>query len=107
MIQIPLTSAPEQFFSIVIKEVKYDVRVTLNSRTGIWSIGLSKKGKDIISGIPLLAGVDIFDQHNLGIGKGYIVNLENSNKDPSRTGLGTSSKLFILTEEEIENGSSV
>ena len=107
MIEIPLNSNPEQRFSVVINETKYEVRVILNSRTGIWTMDLSVQGQEVITGIALLAGVDIFEQYNLNIGKGYIVNLENSRRDPSKTGLGRNSKLFILTEEEIENGSSV
>ena len=107
MIEVPLTSNPEQLFSIVINEIKYEVRVVLNSRTGIWSISLSLQGEEIITGIPLLPGVDIFEQHNLRLGKAYVVNLENPDRDPSKTGLGVSSKLFILAEEEVENASSV
>jgi hypothetical protein len=107
MIEIPLNSNPEQLFTVVINETKHDVRVTLNSRTGIWSIGFSIGTNHLISGVPLLPGVDIFEQHNLDIGKGYVVNLEHSNRDPNKTGLGTSSKLFILTQEEIGNGASV
>jgi len=100
MIEIPLSSKPEQLFSIIIKEVKYDVRVVLNSRTGIWSIALANQNTDLVNGISLLLGIDIFEQHNLDIGRGYVINLEDSNKDPSKTGLGTSSKLFILDEGE-------
>lgn len=107
MIEIPLNSNPEQRFNIVINEVKYEVRVILNSRTGIWTMDLSTQNEEIVTGIALLPGVDIFEQYNLDIGKGYAVNLENPRRDPTKTGLGTNSKLFILTEEEIENGSSV
>lgn len=107
MIEIPLNSKPEQRFTIVINETKYDVRVIINSRTGIWTMDLSSQNTELVSGIALLPGVDIFEQYNLNIGKGYVVNLENPRRDPTKTGLGTNSKLFILTEEEIENGSSV
>ena len=107
MIEIPLTSKPEQLFSIVIKATKYDMRVILNSRTGNWSLDLAVAGVDLVSGIALLGGVDIFGQYNLDIGIGYIVNLENPRQDPSRTEFGKVSRLFILTEEELQNGSSV
>ena len=107
MIEIPLTSKPEQLFSIVIKATKYDMRVILNSRTGNWSLDLAAGGVDLVSGIALLPGVDIFDQYNLDIGIGYIVNLENPRQDPSRNEFGKVSRLFILTEEELQNGSSV
>jgi len=107
MIEIPLTSKPEQLFSIVIKATKYDMRVILNSRTGNWSLDLAVGGIDLVSGIALLGGADIFDQYNLDIGIGYIVNLENPGQDPTRDQFGKLSRLFILTEEELQNGSSV
>ena len=107
MIEIPLTSKPEQLFSIPINTVKYDMRVILNSRTGNWSLDLAVAGVDLVSGIALLGGVDIFGQYNLDIGIGYIVNLENPRQAPSRTEFGKLSRLFILTEEELQNGSSV
>ena len=107
MIEIPLISKPEQLFSIVIKDTKYDMRVILNSRTGNWSLDLAAGGIDLVSGIALLPGVDIFYQYNLDIGIGYIVNLENPRQDPSRDQFGKLSRLFIVTEEELQNGSSV
>jgi len=107
MIEIPLTSKPEQLFSIVIKETKYDIRVLLNSRTGVWSLDLAAGGKDLVSGIALLPGADIFGQYNLGIGIGYIINLESPRQDPTRDEFGKLSRLFILTEEELQDGSPV
>ena len=107
MIEIPLTSKPEQLFSIVIKETKYDIRVLLNSRTGVWSLDLAAGGKDLVSGIALLPGADIFEQYNLDIGMGYIINLDNPRQDPTRDEFGKLSRLFILTEEELQDGSSV
>jgi len=107
MIEIPLSSKPEQLFSIVIKATKYDMRVILNSRTGNWSLDLAVGGVDLVNGIALLGGADIFDQYNLDIGIGYIVNLENPGQDPTRDQFGKLSRLFIITEEELQNGSSV
>ena len=107
MIEIPLSSKPEQLFSIVIKTTKYDMRVILNSRTGNWSLDLAAGGIDLVSGIALLPGADIFGQYNLDIGIGYIINLESPRQDPTRDEFGKLSRLFILTEEELQNGSSV
>jgi len=104
MIEIPLNSSPEQLFSVTIEQQAYDIRVVLNSRTGIWAMSLSIEGSPVISGVPLLSGVDIFKQHSLPISNAYVVNLNKTNQDPGSSGLGTISKLVILTEEEIGNG---
>lgn len=104
MIEVPLNSNPEQLFSITLNGNTYDCRVILNSRTGVWSISFSQSGVDIVIGISLLGGVDILNQYNIPIENAYIVNLDNTNQDPTKTNLGTVAKLFILTEEEVSGG---
>jgi len=104
MIEVPLNSNPEQLFSITLNGNTYDCRVILNSRTGVWSISFSQSGVDIIVGVYLLGGVDILNQYNIPIENAYIVNLDNTNQDPTKTNLGTVAKLFILTEEEVSGG---
>lgn len=103
MIEIPLTSDPEQLFSVVLNEIKYDMRVMLNSRTAIWSASFSNNGVKIIDNVALLGGIDIFDQYNFGIKNMFVVNLDKLNRDPSRDNLGTIAKLFMLTDEELSN----
>jgi hypothetical protein len=101
MIEIPLDSNPEQLFSITLSGETYDCRVVLNSRTGIWNISFSKSGVDIVLGVPLLGGVDILKQYLIPISNMYVLNLDQPKLDPSKVGLGVSSKLFILTDEEV------
>ena len=104
MIEIPLTSAPEQLLTVTIRGNTYDCRVKINSRSGVWSISFSQFGVDIVNGVPLLAGIDILKQHNLPIDNAYVVNLDDPKLDPSSDNLGVSSKLFILTDEEVSGG---
>lgn len=101
MIEIPLTSSPEQLFSITLDGNNYDCRVMLNSRWSTWSISFSQSNVDIINGVPLLGGIDIMGQYNIPISDMYVVNLDNPRKDPSKTNLGTSAKLFIVTDAEV------
>jgi len=101
MIEIPLTSDPEQLFNITIEGENFDIRVILNSRTSVWSINFSQAGVDLIEGVPLLGGVDILKQHNLPISNIFLVNLDDSNLDPDKTNLGTAARLFILEDEEV------
>lgn len=104
MIEIPLNSSPEQLFSITLEGNTYDCRVILNSRTGVWSISFAQSGVDIINGISLLGGVDILKQYNIPVENAYVVNLDNTNQDPTRDNLGVVAKLFILTDEEVSGG---
>lgn len=102
MIELPLTTSPEQIFSTAIQGNTYNLKVMLNSRVPMWTIDVSTSSETLITGVPLLGGVDIFKQHNIPIERAYVVNLDNPSLDPSLD-LGTVSKLFILTEEEIQN----
>ncbi len=101
MIEIPLTNSPEQKFSINLGGETYDFRVLLSSRTGKWSMDISKNGIDLVNGVYLVGGVDILAQYNLPIKNAYVVNLDDRRLDPNKEGLGTSSKLFLLTDSEI------
>lgn len=101
MIEIPLTASPEQIFSILISDNVYDIRVILNSRTGVWSISFAQNGTDILNGIALVGGVDILNQFNIPITNAYVINLENPTLDPNKTNLGIVAKLFILTDDEV------
>ena len=102
MIEIPLNASPEQEFSITVDKTTYNLRVILNSRTSTWTIDVSTSSGPLLYGVSLLGGVDIFKQYNIPINNAYVVNLDKPNLDPGKE-LGIVSKLFILTEEEIQN----
>lgn len=104
MIEVPLNSSPEQLFSITLNGNTYDCRIVLNSRTGVWSISFAQSGIDIINGVALLGGIDILKQYNIPINNMIIVNLDRANEDASKSGLGTISKLFVLTDAEVSSG---
>ena len=103
MIEIPLNSNPEQLFSVVLEGEIYECRVVYNSRKDTWTISFAQNGEDIITGINLLGGVDILEQYTLPIENMYVVNLDDSSLDATADNLGTVSKLFLLTEEEVSD----
>jgi len=111
MIEIPLTNDPEQIFSIRLNNVNYDFRVILNSRAnngrGLWTVDISRQGVDIISGLTLVSGVNIVSQYNLPFTNLFMVNLNNPELDPTKANFGTGSKLFTLSEEELNNVQTV
>lgn len=101
MIEIPLTDSPEQIFNITINDEVYDVRVIWNTRIEQWSISFEQEGVGVLTGIALAGGVDIFSQYTVALQNGFVVNLENARLDPPLEGLGTTSKLFLLTDDEV------
>lgn len=104
MIEIPLNANPEQLFSIVLSGETYDIRVALNSRLGVWTLSFSQLGEPVLSGVSLVGGIDILNQYNIPVTNMYIVNLDQPELDPSRDNLGSVSRLFILTDEEVSGG---
>lgn len=104
MIEIPLNSSFEQLFSIVISGNTYDCRVSYNHRAGIWVMSFRQGDTSIVEGIPLVGGVDLLKHHDIDISNIFAVNVENPNEDAGADNLGTSVRLFVLTDEEIGNG---
>ena len=102
MIEIPLNSNPEQLFTMVLDGHTYDFRVISNSRLKIWSMGISKDGVQLVDNIALLGGVNIMAQYNIGIREAYIINMNEPSLDPAFDSLGTTSKLVLVTDGEIE-----
>lgn len=97
MIEIPLTSDPSQLFSIQLNELTYEIGVIYNSRMETWFLSVAKDGVNILAGVGLLAGVDIFKQYTIPIKNAYIVGFN----DPTINTLGTDVKLYILTDFEV------
>lgn len=101
MLEIPLTNDPEQLFSITLNGEVYDCRVMLNYRGQFWTITISQEEVELITGVPLLGGVDIFEQYNIPIQNAFVVNLDDTRLDPTRDNLGEIARLFILEDSEL------
>lgn len=100
MIEIPLNSSGEQLFTIVIGTIRYDFRVTYNSRMETWFSSITVDGK-VYNDIALLGGIDITKQYAIPLNNLFVVNLVNSNKDATESNLGVEVKLFKLEESEL------
>ena len=102
MIEIPLNSNPEQLFSISLNSQTFDVRVLYNHRADVWTMTFSIEGSPVLSGVPLVSGVNILEQYDIGISNLFLINVADAQANTSIDDLGTSSRLFVLTDEELE-----
>lgn len=100
MIEIPLNNSPEQNFNTIVDGVNYTVRVIYSTRADKWSIDLTYEGGSVL-GIPLLPGSNLVSQYDIPILNMYIVDLINSDNNPTFESLGNSSRLFILEEGDL------
>jgi len=101
MIEIPLTSDPNQSFRIDLDGIAYEFAVKLNSRLGVWGLSIRRNGTPLLEGIAMVGGINMLDQYNITIDNLFTVNLVNTRLDPEVDNFGTDSKLFNLTEEEL------
>lgn len=107
MIEIPLTNYPKQEFSVRIEDQTYTIFVMLNARLGEWSMSIALNDSTIVDGIKLLSGADILKQYRFPFKNAYVVNLDDPNHDATKDNLGPVARMFILTDEELEDVETV
>ncbi|EDJ7416999.1 hypothetical protein CHY15_06285 [Salmonella enterica subsp. enterica serovar Brandenburg] len=96
--EIPLT-ADNQQFSIILAGITWRIRIIW--RDLYWIMDLQNdRGEPVISGIPLVTGADLLAQYAyMGLGFKLVVMCDDSTQDyPTKTDLGGSSHLLVLTE---------
>lgn len=94
--EIPLSPAP-QTLSISLGGVRYRLRVRWNRVLGAWVLDIADvDGNDILTGVPIVTGVDLLTQHaHLNFG-GKLIALTDSDADtpPGYTTLGVTGHLY-------------
>ena len=99
--EIPLSANPQRF-SISLSGIEYQLRVTYQNVTdGGWSIDIAdKNGVAIVSGIPLVTGVNLLAQYDyIGFaGRLWVQSSGDTDALPTFDNLGTGSFLFWVTD---------
>ncbi|WP_208951185.1 hypothetical protein [Rahnella sp. ChDrAdgB13] len=97
--EIPL-SADNQTFSITLNGNVLTMKLVWRDAMG-WVLDLlNSSDTAIITGIPLVTGVDLLAQYSfLGLGFSLAVGCDEPGVEyPTQTGLGTTSHLYAVTE---------
>ncbi|MBP2167722.1 hypothetical protein J2125_000914 [Erwinia toletana] len=97
--EIPLTPDNQQF-TILIGNLSWRIRLLWRDDAG-WIMDLQQSdGTAIISGIPLVSGVDLLAQYNsLGFGFSlYFLSDVDTQQYATKTDLGSNSHLYVVTE---------
>lgn len=96
--EIPLNPYPENF-NITLDDVQFTLTTSWCSAAKTWMLAISKTSGVVISGVPLIPGVNLLAQYpDLGF-KGELVAQVDHNQSavPSYTGLGTTGHLYYIT----------
>jgi len=97
--EIPLSPEP-QTFTIPIGGVTYGFNVQWNVNNASWIIDIADaSGNPIVSGIPVVTGVDLLGQFGyLGFGFQLVAQTDNSpDTVPTFDNLGTTAHLYAIT----------
>jgi hypothetical protein len=109
MTEIPLlTGEPAQSLRVELEGELYNMRITYNERANTWGLDLADvDAVPLASGVLLVVGADLIDAYKLGIGGLFMVEIGTTGGDAGANNLGDVYKLIYLTEQEVEDVSSV
>lgn len=97
--EVPLLAAQAQSFSVSLNQLDYNLRVLWNVAANCWVLDIANSDDTpLVSGIPLVTGVDLLSQYAyLGIG-GSLFALTDVDTDavPTYENLGQSSHLYFV-----------
>lgn len=96
--EIPLVAAAQKK-TITLNGKQYQLTVRYNTAAGAWNMDIrDSKGTAVLTGVPLVTGVDLLAQYGyLHLGGQLVVQTDGgSQKIPSFTDLGKSSHLFFV-----------
>jgi hypothetical protein len=98
--EIPLSAEP-QTFNIALTGTTYGFNVQWNVQNASWIIDIADaSGSPIVSGIPMVTGVDLLEQFGyLGFNFKLVAQTDNSpDTVPAFDNLGTTAHLYAITE---------
>lgn len=103
ILEIPFT--PErQIFNIRLGQRGVRLAIMFNERDGTWLLDVidNATAVDLLRGVPIVLGQDIWDSYNLGLGILIALDLSNSGIDAGPNDLGDRVRVYWLTPDELE-----
>lgn len=100
--EIPLSPVPQRF-QITLEGTNYFCDLHWNGPDGVWLLDFLREDQtSLLTGIPLVTGVDLLGQHkHLGIGGSLFVQVDgDSYALPTYENLGSNSRLIFETVDE-------
>lgn len=103
MLKLPLVKGDYKKIETSIGGTSYTLITKWNSRTESYTLDVQEDQVDLITGIKLFAGVDIFKQYNeISWGKGYVVNSLDYTSDIAYDDLDGDGYVIILEDSDLE-----
>lgn len=102
MLTIPLIEGTIQKIQTTISGNKYVFTSKKNTRTGTYSVDVTVNNEEVLHGIQMVGGVDIFDGFSNVPIKCYCVNKVFPNNDFTIGELGNNNLLIVLEDSDLE-----
>lgn len=104
MLTIPLIDGLVQKVQTTIAGSKYVLTTKQNTRTGIYSMDVVVDNVEVLHGIQLLGGVDIFAPlPSVPLSRVYCINKSNPLEDFEIGELGDNSILVVIEDSDLED----
>jgi hypothetical protein len=101
--KIPLTPAPQTFnINLADKEYRLTVRWNASHGSESWSLDIATadRGEPILSGIPIVTGVDLLGPYEyLNFGGALVCYSGSSDTAPTFDNLGTENELLFVVDD--------
>lgn len=106
MLRLPISSNASQRFSTTVGDSVYIIEIRYNSRYASWLLDVSKNNIQLVTGLPMLPGVNITEYHlNIeglsDLRNLFILDLSNPIGDVTYENFSTEARAFLLTNSEL------
>lgn len=102
MIQLSVSTDPDQKFSIILNGLRVTLRLRYNPTNDRWSFDLSLDDQPVLLGRRIVTGCDLLAAYDFGIGMIFAAPIV-PDANPDRANLPNGSVgLFQISEEELD-----
>lgn len=102
IIELPLSSDPAQTMVTQLGDVKYQIEVKYNDRSGVWIIdlALATTGEVVVQSLPLVLGQDLLEPYNFDMGS-LVVDTSSRHLEAGPDDLGGRVKVYWFSPDEV------
>lgn len=103
IVELPFSSDAAQTMVTQLGDVKYQIEVKYNDRSGVWTMDLSDylTQQPIALSMPLVLGQDLMEPYNFGVGRFLTVDTSGRGVEAGPDDLGGRVRVYWFSEDEV------
>lgn len=101
--EFPLLDGSARNFTLQLGDKKLDFYIKWNDVMQVWTMDITDNATQVtlITGVPLVGGVDVLQPYVLGIGQIRLADVSGHMMDPTLDNLGIDVKIYWLSADEV------